>query len=77
MLTFWNNTLLYNCKKKEVNKMMRDLVEEMFCELMEAENFEDWFESEGRWEDWEARMVEAGLDADVVEEFFSDMAWDL
>lgn len=57
--------------------MMRDLVEEMFCELMEAENFEDWFESEGRWEDWEARMVEAGLDADVVEEFFSDMAWDL
>jgi len=57
--------------------MMRDLVEEMFCELMEAEGFEDWFESEGRWEDWEARMVEAGLDADVVEEFFSDMAWDL
>ena len=57
--------------------MMRDLVEEMFCELMEAEGFEDWFESEGRWEDWEARMIEAGLDADVVGEFFSDMAWDL
>ena len=57
--------------------MMRDLVEEMFCGLMEAEGFEDWFESEGRWEDWEAQMVKAGLDADVVEEFFSDMAWDL
>ena len=57
--------------------MMYDLVEEMFCDLMEAEGFDAWYESEGRWEAWEAYMVEAGLDAEVVGDFFSEMAWDL
>ena len=57
--------------------MMYDLVEEMFDELMDAEGFGAWYESEERWEAWEAHMVEAGLDAEAVGEFFSQMAWDL
>lgn len=57
--------------------MMHDLVEKMFCDLMEAEGFNAWYESEERWEAWEAYMVEAGLDTEAVGNFFSEMAWDL
>ena len=56
---------------------MMERIEEMFCELCEAEGFGAWWETEGRWEDWADAMVEAGLDADEVSDFFQEMAWEL
>lgn len=57
--------------------MEMERVEVAFYELLEAEGFEDWYESEDRWEDWERAMVEAGLVADVVAQFFCELAWEL
>jgi hypothetical protein len=57
--------------------MMHDLVEKMFCELLRAEGFSAWYETESRWDAWADYMVKAGLDPEVVGDFFSEMTWDL
>ena len=52
-------------------------VEMMFEEMMDAEGFEAWYQTEHRWDAWAEAMVAAGCDADEVEDFFSAMVWDL
>ena len=53
------------------------LIELIFDEMMVTEGFKAWYETEDRWDDWGQIMLDAGCDADEVEEFFSEMAWDL
>lgn len=56
---------------------MEDRIEEMFVELCESVGAEAWWQTEEYWSEWEAVMVEAGLDAEAVADFFSEMAWEL
>ena len=56
---------------------MMERVEMAFAEMMESVGLEDWWESESYWEEWEGEMVASGLDAGAVEEFFSEMAYDM
>ena len=56
---------------------MEERVEKMFAELAQSEGFEAWWETEERWEAWAQIMIEAGLDDDVVTDFFSEMAQDI
>ena len=57
--------------------MLDDVMWEMFAEMMEADGFEAWYDSEGRWEEYEERMVAAGVDADEAARFFGELAWEL
>lgn len=56
---------------------MEEMMYEMFAEMAQADGFEAWYESEGAWEEYEARMVAAGLDAEAVADFFEQLAWEL
>lgn len=56
---------------------MEERVEKMFAELAQSEGFEAWWETEERWEAWAQIMIEAGLDDDIVTDFFSAMAQDI
>lgn len=53
------------------------VVEVMFIEMCEALGYATWYEAEEAWEDMAEIMIEAGMDADEVEEFFDEMAEDL
>lgn len=52
-------------------------IDEMFAELCEEMGYATWYEAEEAWEEIEMRMIESGLDAEEVHEFFQQMAWDL
>lgn len=52
-------------------------IEMMFVELMVAEGFKAWYQTEHRWDAWAEAMVTAGCDADKVVDFFAEMAWDI
>ena len=52
-------------------------VEEMFVEMLDEMGYESWWASEDAWDEMEERMVEAGLDASEVREFFAEMEEEL
>lgn len=52
-------------------------IEVMFIEMCEALGYDTWYEAEEAWEDMAEIMIEAGMDADEVEEFFDEMTEDL
>ena len=52
-------------------------IEEMFAMMCEEVGCGSWWEAEEYWEELEARMIEAGLDAEEVSAFFSELAWDM
>jgi len=56
---------------------MMEIVEMMFAEMCMALGYGAWYEAEEAWDDMAEVMIEAGIDADEVEEFFSEMSADL
>lgn len=58
-------------------EMMMEAIEDRFAELAQADGYEAWWDCEGQWELYEEQMIAEGLDADMVAEFFSEMAEEL
>ena len=54
-----------------------EIVEKVFVEMCEALDYATWYEAEEAWDDMADIMLQMGLDADEVSEFFEEMAWDL
>ena len=64
--------------EREVTKMFTtEMLDEMFAEMCERDGYTTWWEAEEAWEGYEAEMVERGVPAEMAEEFFSAMAWEL
>ena len=56
---------------------MMELIEDMFARLMEMEGFEEWWETESRWDDWVEDMIAAWLNEEMVYDFFGELGWDM
>ena len=56
---------------------LEEMIQERFAELAEAEGFEAWWECEHRWEAYAEQMIAEGLDAEAVEDFFSNLGEEL
>ena len=48
-----------------------------FAEMMEADGFEAWWACEEKWDEYEDQLLKEGFDKEMVEDFFTEMAWDI
>lgn len=64
-------------RKMMVNSIDTEIIEMMFAEMATALGYDAWYECEEEWEDMELMLIGLGCDIETVENFFSEMAWDL
>lgn len=54
-----------------------EMLDEMFCDMMDRDGYEAWWACEEAWEGYEAEMVERGVPAEMAEDYFAELAWEL
>ena len=56
---------------------MEERLEARFAEEMEARGFGAWWEAEAVWDEIGEVLVAEGFNADMVEDYIAEMAWEL